>query len=311
MPEIKIDSEQHWHQLRADTVGASEVSALFGCNPFLSAFSLWHAKSSGIETFKDSGRASWGRAIEGAIADETCRRQGWEARPSGYWQHPKVRGMGCTPDRIVTAPEPLVLEVKSVAWDVWKRDWKDADEPPMHILLQGQHQLACTGMDRVAIAPLVGTDLFDPFVYQRRPKVIAEIERRVAEFWNSVELGLPPDPDGSDSTLETLKQIASPLDAAPVDMSGDNALADALATYAEAGVARREAEKREKEAKATILAKCDGHALVTCWGYTVKLVDVADTPAKVVEITPEMVGRQVQTAPPRAGHRRIYLKEVA
>lgn len=76
---------------RARHVGASEVSALFDSNPWLTHFELWHRKQGNIATpefnaVADDGtpeneRIYWGVRLEAAIIEAAQERYGYVDRP--------------------------------------------------------------------------------------------------------------------------------------------------------------------------------------------------------------------------------------
>src|SRR3546814_14288653 len=61
---------------RSSVVGASEVSALFGCNPWLTEFELWHRKAGNVATpdFAHNERTFWGTILEPVILAAASER---------------------------------------------------------------------------------------------------------------------------------------------------------------------------------------------------------------------------------------------
>ena len=172
----------------------------FGCAPAyaLSRYALWHVKAGFVPEPEVTGeRPAWGLRLEAAIAGGAAEIHGLAIEP-GAWvrtRGPSSRGMAATTDFHVEDGAPLghpgpgVMEVKNADWLSHRRGWTDA-EPPPHVLLQLQHQLACTGMGwGVVVALIGGNRLAEPYAYARRPRLIAEIERRVADFWASIRAG--------------------------------------------------------------------------------------------------------------------------
>lgn len=312
MPELAIRDEAHWHELRAHNVGASEVSALFGCQPAyaMSHYTLWQVKAGRIPPPEvNSERAEWGLRLEKEIARAACAKEGWfGAVDCGYWQHETIKGLGCTPDFTALKTEGAefgVLEVKNADWLIHKRQW--GDEPPPHILLQLQTQLACTGYEWGAIACLVGGNELHVYQYGRRPKIIAEIERRVTEFWQSIDEGREPPIDNTESTARAVASLYPHDDGddEPADLRGDNQLPELCAALLWATDARRDAEKKERAAKSAILAKVGDHRRAMCEGFWINATEIAGKPETT--ITADMVG---QTLPGRKGSRRVSVKEM-
>ena len=72
MAIIPVRDESHWHELRASSIGGSDVAALLGISPYKSKWQLWMEKSGKLEaedlsyntavqagTFIVSGIANW------------------------------------------------------------------------------------------------------------------------------------------------------------------------------------------------------------------------------------------------------------
>ena len=76
-------------------------------------------------------------------------------------------------------------------------------EPPLHILLQHQHQMAATGYTWGVLAGFVGGNDLHLYRYKARPKLIADIRRRGGgsslgvQFDEGREPPVDPDQDGA------------------------------------------------------------------------------------------------------------------
>ena len=301
-----------WLAARRSTVGGSEVAALFGCQPAyaLSAFALWQAKAGRIaEPEVRAERAEWGLRLEAAIAAAAAERLGVEVEPGRWVRHPSVPGMAATTDFHVKDggslghEGPGVMEVKNADWLIHRRTWVGG-EPPLHVLLQLQHQLACTGFGwGVVVALIGGNRLAEPYVYKARPALVAEIERRVEGFWQSVERGEPPEPDGAESTIRALARLHPEDDGGrePLDLAADEGLPLACARLLDAQARRRAAELDERAAKALILARMGSARLGRCAGYLIEAAAVAGSPDRVASAGETIRGR--------AGHRRLNVRE--
>lgn len=310
MNVIPVESDAQWHALRAKTVGASEMSALFGVQPdyALSHYALYQVKSGRIPAPEVTGnRPEAGRRFEEAIAHWVAEIEGWTIRKfPGYATHATVAGLGCTPDYEIIGHEkgPGLLEVKQVDWLQHRRAW--GEEPPIHTALQLQAQLSVTGYAWGAVGAVVGGNEPKSYLFERRPKVIAEIERRTAEFWASIAEGREPPIDGSDSTAAAIKAMfPEATDEEPVDLSMDNTLPQLCADMLHAAETRKAAERIEQAAKSGILAKLGPHAKAKCNGFFVSAPAVPAIPDKI--ITPELVGTVIKG---RISYRRITCKEI-
>ena len=300
-----------WLAARRGVVGASEVAALFGCAPAyaLSRYALWQVKAGRVpEPVVDGERPAWGLRLEAAIAGGAAEIHGLAIEPGAWVRHPRVAGMAATTDFHVEDgtelghPGPGVMEVKNADWLAHRRQWTDA-EPPPHVLLQLQHQLACTGMGwGVVVALIGGNRLAPPYAYAARPALIAEIERRVVDFWASIGAGEPPEPDGTAADLAALRDQfpdADP-DQPPLDLD-DPAVPGLCAAFLDAGARRRAAAAEEDAAKARLLARLGGALRARCAGYRIEAPAVAGVPDRAA-----IAGETVKG---RCGYRRLQVRE--
>lgn len=277
-----------WHALRLRNIGGSEVAALFHVQPPYadSLYSLWHIKVGNAPARPvDNERVRWGNRLEGPIAYGVAEDQGWRVEKGGYIADLTTPGMGCTLDFIAydpAQPGPGAMEIKNVDWLVHKRSWTDG-EPPMHIGLQLQHQLACTGYTWGVVAGLVGGNKPVLYPYQAKPKLIAEIRRRVAAFWQSIADGEEPAVDGSDAAAAVIRAMNPEVFDQAVDLTEDNELPDVCARLLAATEARRSAQKLEAEAKNQLAAKLGTHNWALAQGYEVRM---AVTPEKAPQPAP-------------------------
>ena len=274
---------ESWHKRRSSNVGSSEIAALFGVQaPYqLSHYALWHVKAGTVPPPEVEGeRLMWGTLLEEAIAAGVRETKGWKVQPGQFYTDATTSGMSCTLDFEITEAEgfdgPGILETKNVDSIHHKRTWTDG-EPPPHILLQLQHQLACTGWKWGAIAGLVGGNRLEVYAYEARPKLIADIRRRVAEFWRSIAENKPPPVDGSEGASNVLAAMFPEVVDDAIEMNGSNEWPVAVAEFVAAGEDRREANERYDAAKNTVVALLGGHKRGWGGGYS---VNTSITPAK-------------------------------
>lgn len=272
---------------RASVVGAGEVAALFDASPYLTHFELWHRKTGAIATpaFNHVGedgtpedeRIYWGVKLEAAIIEAAKERFGYTDREQV--QHlTNGKGLGGHPDRRVICPKrgPGILEIKTADWLI-RKGW--GDEPPMHYLLQN---MAYQGLDNVQwgdVLVLVGGNKLERFCYDFRPKVYAEIERRVEAFWQSVHAGQAPKPDYTRDG-DTIRELyAAPSDAV-VNLTGDNLAAIAAAEYLAGKELEKQGKERAEAALAELIDKAGDHNVALLDGFTFKATTVAAIPER-------------------------------
>jgi predicted phage-related endonuclease len=150
--------------------------------------------------------------------------------------------LGGHPDRRVICPQrgPGILEIKTADWLV-RKQW--GDEPPAHYLFRARPIRASTVVAWGDVLVLVGGNKLERFCYDFRPKIYAEIERRVADFWRSVEANDPPPADYA-RDLDTISALYREGTDDVVDLTADNLAHEAAAAFLFAKEARLEAEKK-------------------------------------------------------------------
>jgi predicted phage-related endonuclease len=309
------EDRAEWLRLRRRYVGASEVAALFNAQPAyaMGVYALWMVKAGRMEPPDVSvERAAWGLRLENAIAEAAAEREGWRLLLGVYATR---GGLGATLDRCIAeatetdraelgehAEGPGVLELKNVDWLVHRRGWKD--EPPLHVLLQLQAQLYAVGYRWGAVAALVGGNDLRIYRYAARPALHAEMERRVAEFWRSIDEDQPPAPDGSDATYRALVDMCNGADDEPADFAGDNEAPVLAERYAAVTAQISALEKERAELRNRLIEKLGGHR----YGYAGEWrIAAAYSPGRPERrITPDMVG---QVLPGRAASVRLIVTQ--
>ena len=303
------DDREAWHALRQQHIGASEVAALLGCEPpyALGVRALWEVKA-GRAPRPDVAheRAAWGLRLEETIATAAGEREGWTVLPG---QYASLDGLGATLDRIIAAPGPNdegvagpgVLELKNVDWIAHRAQW--GTEPPAHILVQLQAQLAATGFGWGAVAALVGGNDLHIYRYTARPRLQADMLTRVAAFWQSIAEGKPPRPDGSDATYRALIAVNPVEDEEPADLTADNEAPELAATFLRLSAEIKAREAQRAEARNRLIEKLGPHRWADATGFRISQA-----------VTPEKEPRSARPGeiiPGRSESRRIIVKEVA
>jgi predicted phage-related endonuclease len=288
------------HGFRSTHVGASEVAALFQCNPYVTAFELFHRKAGNIASpdLSDNERAEWGLRLEPAIIAAAADRYGYQLEETPR-RLSNGKGLGGHPDQLATDERgPGIIEIKTADWLVFK-SW--GEEPPTHYLLQAMAYAGLAGRAWCDVLVLVGGNRLERFCYDFRPKIYAEIEKRVADFWQSVEANDPPPADYT-RDLDTITELYREGTEEVVDLTADNLAHEAAAAFLFAKEARLDAEKREDAAKAELLDKLGSASCATLNGFTVRATTVAAVPERIAEPGEIIKGRRA--------YRRITVKEV-
>lgn len=283
---------------RLQWVGASEIAALVGASPYQSRFALWHTKAGTLppEEF-ETERTLAGQFLEPAIAAWANHKWQWDLVKSvGYTPHPSVPGMGASLDYVVQSTgEPV--DIKNVDGLIFKDEWiADGDfvhEAPLHLTLQIQAQIACSGASAGWLVACVAGNRLYRHRIERHDGVIARLETEVAEFWASIREGREPKPDYS-MDGPTLAAIYKAGKAGVVaDLSQNNRAPVLCAEICSARVAEQAAADRKEAATAELRDLIRDASAVILPGYS---VSVSDIKASEYTVT-------------RKAYRRIAVKE--
>ena len=201
------DDRAAWEPARRTFVGASEVAAVCGVNPYDSALDVWAAKVRGQTKRKPhlEGRATarLGHLMEPELLKDYAARHGVQLVRPATRRHPDYPWAGATPDGDSSGGE--LVQVKMVGANMLHH-WIDG--PPRYVVLQVQYEMFVWQRDRaVVLAGLGGTDL-EEFPLDRDEDLIDSMRQLVEIFWTEcvVPRALPTDFDGvaSDETLAVL-----------------------------------------------------------------------------------------------------------
>lgn len=290
---------------RASVVGASEVSALFDANPWLTHFELWHRKAGSIATpdFGGNERIEWGVRLEPVIVEAACERYGYTKLDTPK-RLDNGKGLGGHPDQIVMCPRRGrgILEVKTADWLVAK-GW--GDEPPLNYLLQVMSYAGLAGCDWGDVIVLVGGNELRRFEYEFRPVIYADIEARVAAFWRTVEAGDAPNPDYARDG-DAIGALYPNATDAVVDLRTNNLAHDAAARWLSGKALEKQGKAQAEAAQAELLDALGEAGVALLDGMTVKCPTVKATPDRI--IAADDIGTTIKG---RKSYRRFSITEKA
>jgi predicted phage-related endonuclease len=145
---------------------------------------------------------------------------------------------------------PAPLELKSTN-AFRSEDW--LDEPPVHVQIQGQHQLMVTGRAWMSFAVLIGGQDFRWVDVARNENFIAVMRERLAAVWRRVERADPPPAGAEDKDiLAALYPRASPGTVVDLPALASTWDADRDVAVAELGKWMRIKDDSEAKIKAAI-----------------------------------------------------------
>jgi putative phage-type endonuclease len=221
---------EQWHQLRASGIGGSEVAAILGLSPYVSAYTLWHRKKGLLAGQTPNVGMSWGTRLEDVIAAKFAEdHPEMGVRRTGTWRNLERPWMLGNPDRFITTPAgrapKAVLEVKTAhGSDTWQWGKSGTDEIPPYYLTQVRWYLAVLGLDLAHVAVLIGGSDYREYTVQQDTADTELMISAAERFWVSLKSDTPPDLDSSLHTYTAVRDLHSDIDATSVEIPTDVAV---------------------------------------------------------------------------------------
>lgn len=198
----RLTEEQR--EARRHFIGASDIAAIAGVNPYKDAFDVLNEKLGFAPEGEDNEAADWGHRLEPVVRSWYVQHGTDEAEtvlvPCGTVRHPTRGWMGCTLDSKIHGLR-RGLEIKVVGARMIY-DWDPGDDAgvPHYVRAQNAWQMACVDLDEIDDAALLGGTEAKVWRIARDP----ELERRLVaigeEFWRRHVLErVAPTLTGSDS----------------------------------------------------------------------------------------------------------------
>lgn len=234
-----------WLALRRHGIGGSDAAAICGQSRYRSPLEVWLEKTGTVTGDIDNEAMFWGRTLEPIVANAVDAEEDVSLREvHALLAHPEHEWMLASIDRIGNRPdthEPFVAEIKT-AGHFAGQDWA-GDSVPEAYLLQGMHYLAVCGLDHLLFGCLIAGQRLVTRWVKRDEGLIDHVVHFEAEFWQHVEDGTPPPPDGSKACTDLLAHLFDVKPGAVVTL--------ALAEVGPLIEMRTAAAAAEKAAKAT------------------------------------------------------------
>ena len=216
------------HAAGSMLVSASNVPAIFNAVPqrygkLTYAMHLTGQKS--LPDLDDIALIKIGHLLEPLAAEMLAEQLGVDViRFDAYSRHPWLP-LFATPDAVAWIDDvPHIVEIKTVSPRVWAQQWQDG--PPLHVALQHQAQLACTGARAGIIAslsPAYGS--LDFWFTAPDQPTIDKIELGVDSLIAMIERGDMPEPDDTEADAEAFRSLMWQSDAEKViSIEGEEAV---------------------------------------------------------------------------------------
>lgn len=232
---IRPKSHEEWLKAREEGIGASEVSAIIGINPWETPYSLWLKKTHQIPPTEENDAMRRGHYLEDAVVQWWMHETGEQVIKASaadiIYVHPDYPYMRVTPDRVVKGRNKI-LEVKSTAIQM-------GETIPDYYLCQVQYQMYVTGIHNAELIYIQGGLTFGRFIVEYDEEFANFLAAEVTRFWKENIIGMK-EPDAINVADLTAKVPKSTPDKSI--QADDQALAQI-------------AEIREKKARYDVLGK--------------------------------------------------------
>ena len=297
-PTVKAEtlgmSRAEWLELRGEGLGGSDAAWVLGKSPYKSTYAGW-AEKAGLTNEPDLSEneaIEWGNVLEPVVAERFASLYGFEVvNLPVMLAHPTYPHMLANVDRFIVEDGRItgLLEVKTAG--LRQSVYWEGDNVPVHYALQVQHYLAVTGLDYGYLVVLIGGQQMKAYRIDRDEEQIAELIEAEADMWERIINCDAPDLDGSDSTIDALKNRWTPDPDSVVQLNGADVL-PIIKALAAAKDAKDEIESVVKGLQAQLMAalgehevgQVDGTTVVTWKGQTRTSIDTKAIKAEHPEI---------------------------
>jgi putative phage-type endonuclease len=312
MGALSVRDQTHWHELRSQHIGASEVAALFDMSPFTTLWQLWMEKSGKLppEDLSDNKSVQAGTFLESGIANWAAHR--WDMKIEkvvDYYTADDCPGMGASLDFQTDGGHPV--EIKwSAHGDGWEYEGDTITCAPDNYVLQVLHQMACTDAEYGWLIALIRNEPRRMKV-PRSEEIISKIKSHVAKFWDSVSCGAEP-PVDFDKDGEAVVRLLDFVPMSEVTLTIEHA--HLFQTYLENAAIEKEAKAKKDAAKTELLTlsieamgkmnTSQDKAIVKCGDHKLSISTIKASVG--TEITAEMIGNFYGA---RSGYKKVTVSK--
>ena len=188
-----------WLAKRRDSLGASEVAAVCGLDPFKSAWDIWAVKK-GYRQETESDAGEMGNRIEPVLLQWYADKTGRTLRQVGTLRHPGEKWASATPDAV--APS-LDVQAKVVGARMLHR-WDDG--PPHYVHAQVGWEMWVAELPAAEVVALLGGTDPQIFPVARNEELISYLVEICSRWWRDHVIGdVPPEVDGSEAARLALQ----------------------------------------------------------------------------------------------------------
>jgi putative phage-type endonuclease len=240
---------------RSTFIGASDIGAIAGLNPFKDAFDVLNDKLGFVSQGSENDAADWGHRLEPVVREWYAATSKVTLIPCGTVRSATREWAGATLDSKIVGTR-RGLEIKVVGHRM-VFDWDPGDDEgiPHYVRAQVAWQMMVVDLDEIDVAALLGGTQARVWRIARD----ADLETRLVEmgerFWrDNVQGGVAPVITGSASVRAYLDGKYPPPPA-PVRIDAENDDYPLVSEYGDARSMRDEAEKRVRQATQELIAR--------------------------------------------------------
>jgi putative phage-type endonuclease len=221
-------------ELRRTMITATDARAIVGVCPHRTAYDVYMDKL-GLTpepTEEQKKRFRMGHLIEDALMVYAAEETGYDFRKVKTMRHASLEWVGASPDRLVyksAADETpfAVAEGKNVSLHMLA-DWREEDELPEYVHVQGQWQMPVVGVSECIVPVLVAGEPRMLHVEHSDDLSSALLEACEAFWKRHILAKVPPSPDGSEKANRMVRQL---FPRSRVEMLEATPEADAMARH--------------------------------------------------------------------------------
>lgn len=277
---IPFTTKEAWLTERAKDITSTEISALFGINPWLTAFELWHRKKNkDLGQFEENTRMKWGKRLQESIANGIAEDKEWGIKPKTEYIRLEGLGIGSSFDYEILMPRAL-LEIKNVDSLAFKNGWLlDGEDlqAPVYYELQCQHEMLVSGIDTLYLGALVGGN--NPKVIERKAdeKIHKAILEKCEDFWESIKENKEPEPNFERDSCFIAELFNTATKDKVVDVSEQLDYLSLTQEYKAFGEQETIAKKMKDSIKAKLLMKVGDAEKVVGNGFSIVLSETKES----------------------------------
>lgn len=226
-------SKEEWLDLRKQSIGGSEVSAIVGLNPYASAYSLWAERTGRTPAFEGNLRTRIGEALEDTVARLFEETSGIKVQRTNFiWYNSDFPHMHASPDRLSVSGK-IGLEIKTTS--AYNSGKFRGEEFPAQYYAQAVQYMGILEYPEWYIAVLIGNHALDICQLVRDESIprpdwvngrllvedgeLTALRDVCADFWKHLEDDTPPIIDGSQATTDALEAVFESAENTPEPMT--------------------------------------------------------------------------------------------